>query len=109
LRRIGELRILAGAGQPLAEAALREGLDMAIEQGARALAVRGAISLARLRAGLGDRDGALDLLAPYADGPLEWMRKADVGTAQQLAATLRAGDDLADAVAPGILASGIAG
>jgi hypothetical protein len=37
------------------------------------------------------------------------MRKADVGTAQQLAAGLRAGGDLSDAVAPGILASGIAG
>ena len=109
LRRIGELRILAGAGPTQAEAAMREGLDMAIEQGARALSVRGAISLARFRAGLGDRDGALDLLAPYAGGPPEWLRKADVGTAQQLAATLLAGDDLADAVAPGILASGIAG
>ncbi|PSC06275.1 hypothetical protein SLNSH_03010, partial [Alsobacter soli] len=46
LRAIGEMRALAGAGLRDAEASLRDGLALAQAQDARALAVRGALSLA---------------------------------------------------------------
>ncbi len=80
-RRMGELWLLVDSRSPAAEKALRDSLEQAEAQGARALAVRSALSLARHLARSGGRQEAARIVAPYLSGPPEWMRKGDVSAA----------------------------
>src|SRR5699024_386111 len=70
-RRMGELLQLMDPASPAAEQALRESLAEAQAQGARALAVRSALSLARHLADKGARDEAARVLEPYLTGSPE--------------------------------------
>jgi class 3 adenylate cyclase/predicted ATPase len=91
-RRIGELGRLAG------RLSLEEAQDtvlaahrIASEQGARPLALRAALSLARLPREERPADLVRSLLAPLLDGPAEWLALADVREAAALAAAHDAG------------------
>ena len=71
-----------------AEACFQEALKVAVEQGSHALALRGATSLARLRAEQGRRDDARSILAPVYSGFTEGFDTADLREARKLLADL---------------------
>lgn len=81
-RRMGELRHLVDPASAASEQILRDSLAEAEAQGARALAVRSALSLARHLARKGARDEAAAVLEPYLTGSPEWLRKGDVSAAR---------------------------
>jgi predicted ATPase len=91
IRRMeGELRRLAGAPDPEVEACLAEALAVARRQEALSFELRAATSLARLRAGRGERQRALDLLAPVHARFTEGFDAPDLQDAASLLAELGA-------------------
>jgi hypothetical protein len=81
-RRMGELMQLLDPRSQDAARLLRESLAEAEAQGARALAVRSALSLARHLARADAREEAATAVAPYLSGSPEWLRKGDVAAAR---------------------------
>jgi predicted ATPase/class 3 adenylate cyclase len=81
-RRMGELMQMLDPRSREAAGVLRESLAEAEAQGARALAVRSALSLARHLARAGAREQAAAVIAPYLSGTPEWLRKGDVAAAR---------------------------
>ncbi|GGO79288.1 adenylate cyclase [Marinobacterium nitratireducens] len=81
-RLLGELELRAGSDLGQAEAALRQALRLAQAQGARALELRAALSLARLLQQQTRPDQARKLLAPVYDGFTEGFDTADLRAAR---------------------------
>jgi predicted ATPase len=93
LHRLRAVLLLQGGDSETAEpeAGLRRALALAREQGARALELRAAVSLAGLWSGQGRRAEALELLAPGYGGFTEGFDTADLRSAWALLDAL-AGD-----------------
>lgn len=90
LRAAGEAARAAGpGGQADAEAHLRAAVEVARRQGARALELRAAASLARLWAERGEGGRARDLLAPVLGSFTEGLDTPDLRDAAALLGTLR--------------------
>ena len=85
LYRLRGEALLAGAGTVSeAETAIQQAIDVARRQNAKSWELRGATSLARLRAGQGRRSEARDLLAPVYAWFTEGFDTADLKDAKTL-------------------------
>ncbi len=82
------LRQGGDAAERDAEAMLERSLELARKQSAVAWELRAGLSLARIRAGRGDRAGAADLLAPVLACFTEGLGTADLREAQAFLADL---------------------
>ena len=89
IRIKAELMLKQTKGLPAAEAAFREAMDIATQQGARSWELRCAISLARFRLGQGRDAEALEVLETICRPLTEGSRTADMREAQGLIAQLR--------------------
>ena len=91
LRLRGELLLQQSMGQPGsgAEQSFSAALCLARRQGALALELRAALSLARLRVTQGRHDEARRILTPIYDRFTEGLGTADLKAAEHLLATLR--------------------
>jgi predicted ATPase len=91
LRLKGELLLRRAIGQPRsdAEESFSAALCLAERQGALALELRAALSVARLRVTQGRQDEARRILTPIYDRFTEGFGTADLKAAEQLLATLR--------------------
>ncbi len=97
LHRLRAALLLQGGGNETAdaEAGFQRALALAREQGARALELRAAVSLAGLWSGQGRRSEALGLLAPVYEGFTEGFDTADLGRARALLDALAAAAQVA--------------
>ena len=85
LHRLKGEALLAGAGTVSeAEAAMQQGIDVARRQNAKSWALRGAMSLARLRRQQGKPQAAAALLAPILGWFTEGFDTADLQAARTL-------------------------
>lgn len=83
-RERGELLLLHPAEPAQAEAAFRNAINIARTQGARMLEMRASIPLARLLAGRGERQQAVDILSRMRDGIMEGLETPELRDATQL-------------------------
>ena len=96
LWRLKGAALLSGAGTASeAEAAMRQGLDVARRQNAKSWELRGATSLARLWRQQGRQDEGRALLAPIYDWFTEGFDTADLRTARALLDELAGSTDAA--------------
>ena len=88
----GDLILVAGsAGRSVAEGCYKRGLSVARAQGARSLELRLATSLSRVWAETGERQKALDLLAPLLDWFTQGSGTRDLSQARELCGELSRG------------------
>jgi predicted ATPase len=104
-RRLQGLLARAGHGGPTGRRAARPHLEAALRiaraQGTRALELRAATSLARLRAEDGDARGALQVLAPVRESFVDGSETLDLARADELLSSLRDPHPLAERVRVG--------
>jgi predicted ATPase len=97
-RRYGELLVLDPNAEPeQAAARFRKAMTIAVQQKAKSLELRAAMSLARLARRRGDIDGALQVLAPVHDWFVEGFDTRDLQEAAALRKALEAAAPLGTA------------